>query len=87
MAEMPIVDLSSSLRAVVDVGIPTTIRPAEGEDHWIVLGPNKTTPDCPPSHAVIQVRRIGWVTKNGVVYGGIEPPENTVPIFVPLEKQ
>jgi hypothetical protein len=86
MAKLDIVELDAHAQLTVHVGIPTHLRPDEGDDSWIVLGPNKTSPDVPPSQAVIQVRRIGWMTPDGKVWQDQPlPAEQPVPIFVPLE--
>lgn len=74
-------------------GFPTILRPGEGDESWIVLGPNRTAPDvrqARPDLAVIQVRRIGWLTPDGTVWAGDVPPRyaeaEKVPIFVPLSR-
>ena len=81
MAELPPAEVQ------IYLGVPTQLRPGEGDDQWLVLGPNRTHADVRPDRAVIQARRIGWLTPDGRVWSELPPArEGTgVPIFIPLE--
>jgi len=72
---------------MIYAGSPTLLRPDEGDDNWLVLGLDKTLPETRDSgQAVIQVRRIGWITPDGKTWSDVPPwrKDEAVPIFVPL---
>jgi len=81
MAEMP------KAEVMIYAGSPTLLRPDEGDDNCLVLGLDKTLPETRDSgQAVIQVRRIGWITPDGKTWSDVPPwrKDEAVPIFVPL---